>query len=67
MDRPGLFLFIFGLIKQTIQFKQQINVKNVMPIQFYSVGIWTRNLLTASLILYPKDLLILSMKIWKIA
>ena len=39
MDRPGLFLFIFGLIKQTIQFKQQINVKNVMPIQFYSVGI----------------------------
>ena len=27
---PGLFLFIFGLFKQTIQILQQINVKNVI-------------------------------------
>ena len=31
--RP-LFLFIFGLFKQTIQFLQQMNVKNVMSIQY---------------------------------
>ena len=31
---PASFLFIFGLFKQTIQFLQQINVKNVMPIQY---------------------------------
>ena len=29
---PGLFLFIFGLFKQTIQYLQQINVKNVHPV-----------------------------------
>ena len=28
------FSFIFGLFKQTIQFLQQINVKNVMSIQY---------------------------------
>ena len=29
---PGPFLFIFGLFKQTLQFLQQINVKNVHPV-----------------------------------
>ena len=32
------FLFIFGLFKQTIQFLQQINVKNVMSIQYMALG-----------------------------
>ena len=31
------FLFIFGLIKQTLQFLQQINVKNVHRV--YGAGI----------------------------
>ena len=31
---PASFLFIFGLFKQAIQFLQQINVKNVMSIQY---------------------------------
>ena len=35
---PGLFLFIFSLFKQTKQFLQQINVKNVMSIQFTVTG-----------------------------
>ena len=35
--RP-LFLFIFGLFKQTIQFLQQMNVKNVMSIQYLAPG-----------------------------
>ena len=45
----GLFLFIFGLFKQTIQFLQQINVKkcpNVHPV--YGAGIWTHDLSTMS-------------------
>ena len=37
-----LFLYIFGLFKQTIQFLQQINVKNVHPV--YSAGIRTHDL-----------------------
>ena len=33
------FLFIFGLFKQTsLQFLQQINVKNVMSIQYMALG-----------------------------
>ena len=32
------FSFIFGLFKQTIQFLQQINVKNVMSIQYPAPG-----------------------------
>ena len=32
------FLFIYGLFKQTIQFLQQVNVKNVMPIQYTAPG-----------------------------
>ena len=35
---PAPFLFIFGLFKQTIQFSPQINVKNVMSIQYTAVG-----------------------------
>ena len=35
---PGLFSFIFGLFKQTIQFLQQINVKKVMSIQYTMQG-----------------------------
>ena len=38
---PASFSFIFGLLKQTIQFLQQINVKNDIS---YSPGIWTHNL-----------------------
>ena len=36
------FYFIFGLFKQTIQFSQQINVKNIHP--EYGAGIQTHNL-----------------------
>ena len=39
---PSLFLHIFSLFKQTIQFLQQINVKNVHPV--YSTGIRTHDL-----------------------
>ena len=44
---PGLFSSISGLYKQTIQFLQQINVKNVHPVN--GAGIWTHNLLNMSL------------------
>ena len=38
--KPGLFfIFIYILFKQTIQFLQQINVKNIHPV--YSAGIIT--------------------------
>ena len=33
---PGLFLFIFGVLKQTIQFLQQISVK--ISIQYTALG-----------------------------
>ena len=36
---PASFSFIFGLFKQTIQFLQQINVKNVMSIQYTALGL----------------------------
>ena len=39
---PASFSFIFGLFKQTIQFLQQINVKNVHPV--YGAGIRTHDL-----------------------
>ena len=46
---PRLFLFIFGLFKQTlIQFLQQINVKNVHPV--YGTGIRTHGLQNVSLL-----------------
>ena len=45
---PGLFLVYFHLLKQTLQFLQQINVKNVQPI--YSAGIRTHNLQNMSLL-----------------
>ena len=39
MDQPRpLFTFIFSLFKQTTQFLQQINVKNVMSIQYLPPG-----------------------------
>ena len=47
----GLFLFIFGPFKQTIQILQQINVKNVHLV--CSTGIRTYNHLIVSLLLYP--------------
>ena len=38
---PGLFFIYFRLFKQTLQFLQQINVKNVHP--EYGAGIQTHN------------------------
>ena len=39
MGQPWpLFLFIFGLFKQTVQFLQHINVKNVTSIQYTAPG-----------------------------
>ena len=32
MGQPSLFLFIFDLFKQTLQFLQQIYVKNMHPV-----------------------------------
>ena len=40
------FSFIDGLFKQTRQFLQKINAKNVHPV--YSAGIWTNDLLIMS-------------------
>ena len=39
---PASFSYIFSVFKQTLQFLQQINVKNVHPL--YSAGIQTHNL-----------------------
>ena len=39
---PGLFFVYFRLFKQTLQFLQQINVKNVHPV--YGAGIRTHEL-----------------------
>ena len=41
---PASFSFIFDLFKQTIQFLQQINVKNVHPV--YGAGIRIHGLRT---------------------
>ena len=46
---PASFSFIFGLLKQTLQFLQQIYVKNVHPV--YSAGNQTRDLWNVSLFL----------------
>ena len=35
---PASFSFIFSLFKQTIQFLQQMNVTNVMSIQYPALG-----------------------------
>ena len=48
MRHSGLFLFIFGLFKQTLQFLEQINVKNVDPV--YGDEIQTHNLWNMSLL-----------------
>ena len=45
----GLFLFIFGLFKQTIQNLQQINVKNDHPVS--SDRIQTHDIVIMSLLL----------------
>ena len=42
------FSFIFGLFKQTIQFLQQINMKNSNVHQVYGAGIQTQDLLNMS-------------------
>ena len=47
MGHPGLF-FVFRLFKQTIQFLQQINVKNIHPV--YRAGIQTQDLRNMSLL-----------------
>jgi len=44
---PASFLFIFGLFKQTLQFLQQIKVKNVHPV--YGAGNQTHDLWNVSL------------------
>ena len=44
----GLFFVYFHLFKQTLQFLQQINVKNVNPV--YGAGIWTHDLWNMSLL-----------------
>ena len=43
--RP-IIVFIFGFFEQTIQFLQQINVKNVYPV--YGAGIRTHDLSSMS-------------------
>ena len=44
---PTSFSFIFGLLKQTIQFLQQINVKKCYVNPVYGAGIRTHNLFTS--------------------
>ena len=45
---PGLFFVYFRLFKQTLQFLQQIYVKNVHPV--YGAGILTHDLQDLSLL-----------------
>ena len=47
MGQPGLFLFIFGLFKQTLQFYNKYMWKNVHPV--YGAGIRTHDLRHVSL------------------
>ena len=53
IGHPGLFFMYFHLFKQTLQFLQQINVKNVHPVS--GTGIRTHNLLIASLLPYGHE------------
>ena len=48
MAQPGLFFIYFYLSKYTLQFLQQINVKNVHPVN--GAGIQTHNLWNMSLL-----------------
>ena len=48
MGYPGLFLVYFRLFKQTLEFLQQINVKNVHPV--YGAGIQNHDLQNISLL-----------------
>ena len=50
---PASFSFIFGLFKQTLQFLQQIIVKNVHPL--YGAGNRTHDLWNVSLFTLPLD------------
>ena len=45
---PGLYLIYFRLFEQTLQFLQQINVKNVHAV--YGAGVRTHNLWNMSLL-----------------
>ena len=45
-QRRPLFHLFSVFFKQTIQFLQQINVKNAHPV--YGAGIWTHDLLNTS-------------------
>ena len=53
IGHPGLFLVYFGLFKQTLQYLQQINLKNVHPVD--GAGIWSDELQNISFIPYPLD------------
>ena len=50
---PACFSFIFGRLKQTIQFLPQINVKKCQIHPVYGAGIQTRDLTFASSYNYP--------------
>ena len=53
---PASFLFIFGLLKQTLlQFLKQINVKKCHVHPVYGTGIRTHNLWIVSLLPQPLD------------
>ena len=53
MSTPAPLSFIFGLFKQTIQFLQQINVKNVHPV--YGAKIQPHDLSKMSCLPQPLD------------
>ena len=50
---PASFLFIFRLFNETIQFLQQINVKNVHVHPVYGAGIRNHDLLNMSRLALP--------------
>ena len=55
MGQPGLFLFIFSLFKQKIQFLKQNNVKKCHVYPVYGAGIRTHNLSNTSHLPLPLD------------
>ena len=54
-SNPGLFPFIFGPFKQTIQFLQQLNVQKCHVYPVYSERIWTHDLSNISHLPLPLD------------
>ena len=50
---PSLFFVYFRPFKQSLQFLQQINVKNAHPVS--GAVIWAHNLLIISLLPWPLD------------